>query len=152
MSTRPPPILPSPGGWRQPRSLVPWMPSTRVALAGLVLCFVAAYGATVLILAAWQACDVVPAGTRAGWVGLVFPALAIGTWVVFLIGVYFVARSRRALVQLGGVVLAVAALFFFVTVVVPDRAYADRPGLPEAEYPECGPYSVPTWWPSWLPS
>lgn len=51
-----PPNLPSPGGWRQPRSLVPSAPSPRVALAGLVPSVLATSGATVLIINAWHAC------------------------------------------------------------------------------------------------
>ena len=152
MTTSPPPILPSPDGWRQPRALLPWA-SRRLAVAGLLFSILVGYNAIGLIVVAWQACDIVSAGARFGIATVVFPALVLGMWVVYSVGLYF-ARSRPTFIRFGaGAVLAVAAVFFMVTVVVPDPAFADYSGVGRrADYPECGPAGVPTWWPAWLPS
>ena len=112
-----------------------------------------AYNALGLIVVAWQACDLVSAGPRAGLFVLMVPTIVVGMWVVYSIGVY-ISRSKPMVVRFAaGAVLGLTAVFSLVVVVVPDPAFADYSGIGRrADYPECGPRGIPTWWPSWLPS
>jgi hypothetical protein len=151
MASSPPPILPSPDGWRRPGVLLPWAPR-RLAVAGLLFSFLVVWYALGLVVTAWRACDIVSAGGRFGIVTVVLPALVLVMWVVYSIGV-FAARSQPMFVRfVAGAILVVAAVLVLVTVMVPDSPPEDYRNLDLSEYPECGPAGVPTWWPAWLPS
>lgn len=150
MSTQPPPIRPSPDGWRQPGVLLPWVTPV-LAVAGLMVSAIGAYVALDLYVSARQACELLDAGNRASFL-LFLPPLVIGMWIVFALGVY-ISQSQPALLRfITATLLAVAVAFSLVSSMVPDSPPQDYRDVDHSEFPDCGPGGVPTWWPTWLPT
>jgi hypothetical protein len=101
---------------------------------------------------AWYACDDM-GGVATGlslW-ALLAEMIAWG-WAAFYAGSLVAQRGSMLVRYAAGTMLCIAAVFALMTWNVPRSGPADYRSVDRAEYPECGPNGIPTWWPTWLPS
>jgi len=111
------------------------------ALLGIPLGLVLASATAVLILGVWEQCEIPGnAGDRFGLLWLVGPALAITIMISFALVIRLVGSRSLAAAVFFGVAIGLALCYIAVYVVATPEAMG------------CGPNSLPTWWPSWLPT
>ena len=122
-----------------------------IQLVGPLVGGVVAVTASLLVGAAWAACeDSTPGG--GGFLVLLFlPGVFVASWVGFALAGMVTSWTPPPIRLLAAVALAFAVGIVAVAGRVPAGPASDYSDSPSGITPACGPDGSPTWWPVWLP-
>ena len=122
-----------------------------IQLAGPMVALVVAVTASLLVGAAWSACDDANPGGVGFLVVTFLPGTFLASWAAFASGGFLAFPAPPPLRLALAVALAFAVGVLAVAEQVPAYPDSDYPLQSSSVRPTCGPSGIPTWWPAWLP-